>query len=162
MLRHLTQELLRLVDVQDVRGFLRPAELVLRGTGGDDERRPRPREMIVEHLGGHRRLTRNDYGSHLEAGEHDLEPVDLHPHEHQHPVSRPHAALAKQRRPACAALREDQKRARLDDPVLSEDGHRLPLVVVSERFDDVAREVETVRDLPAPVREGWVQGELEG
>jgi hypothetical protein len=49
----------------------------------------------------------------------------------------------------------------LDDPFLAERRQRTALGVARERLDDVAREVEAIRNLPATVHEGRTQGELE-
>ena len=49
----------------------------------------------------------------------------------------------------------------LDHAFLAERRQRAALRVARERLDDVAREVEAVRDLPAAVDEGGAEGELE-
>jgi len=83
--------------------------------------------------------------------------VDVRSDEHQDAISRLDSALAKKRAPARASLGQLEEAPRLDDAVLSEHHHRLPLRVVSERLHDVPSEVKPVRDLPASVREGGIE-----
>src|SRR5919106_386220 len=108
-----------------------------------------------------RRRAGDDDGAHLEAGERDLDPVDVRACEDEDGVAGTDAAFAQERRPARRPLREDVEGARFDDPVLADEGDRAPLGIVGKGLDDVTREVEPVRDLPAALRERGIERELE-
>ena len=70
-------------------------------------------------------------------------------------------ALAESDRPHRRTLRDLAEQAVLDDPLVAEEGERATLGIARQRLDDVAREVEAVGDLPAPVDERRTQGKLE-
>ena len=64
-------------------------------------------------------------------------------------------------RPHGGALGDLAEGAVLDDPFAREERQRAALRIARERLDDVAREVEAVRDLPAAVDERRAQRKLE-
>ena len=130
-----------------------PGKLELGTARCDRDLRTRRGEPDVERrrrqpLGG-----RDRDGADLERAEHDLGPVRGRARDDEDPVARPHARLAKQRRPVAGALRELEEGPRLDDDVVPEVRERAPLLVHAERLHDVAREVESRRDAPRPVHE---------
>ncbi len=162
LLRGGGKELSRLVDVQDLRALDHAHDRGLDGSGCDDEPRAERRDAILERLGRHRDRAGNQDRADLQAGERDLEPLDGHPHEHEDAIARSDAAFAEEPGPPRALLGQLEEGARLDDTVLSECHHRLSLGIESERFDDVPREVEAIRDLPASLLERGIERELEG
>jgi hypothetical protein len=77
------------------------------------------------------------------------------------PVLRLDAELGKGLPPYRGSFGELEERPRLDDPVVADERQGLALRVGRERLDDVAREVEAIRDRPAVARERGTESELQ-
>ena len=161
LLGRVLEERSRVVDVEHHRAVHRPRDLGFGAALRDDEVGTHSLEPDVEALGRQRRWARNHHRADFEAGEHDLDPVDVRPREHDDGVTGPHPALAKQPRPAGRALGHDVEGARLDDAVLPDEGHRAPFRVPRQPFDDVPREIESIRNPPTAVRERRLERQLE-
>ena len=127
----------------------------------DDQGGVGRRDDALERRGSDRRHARHHDGADLHRPEDDLEPVDRRPGDDEHAIAGADARLTQRRRPDGRAVRDLEEVPVLDDPFPAERRQRTALGVARERLDDVAREVEAVRDLPATVHEGGPEGELE-
>ena len=161
LLRGILEERSPVVDVEHHRAVQRPRDLGLGAALGDHEVCTGSLEPDVEAFGRQRGRARNHDRADLEAGEHDLDPVDVRSREHDYGVARPHPALAEKPRPASCAFGHDVEGARLDDAVLPDERDRAPLRVVRQSLDHVAREVEPIGNLPATFGERRLERQLE-
>ncbi len=128
-------------------------DLELGSPRSDDDSRAGRRDPDVERRRGEALRRGNQDRADLDPGEHDLGPVRRRAREHEHAIARSHAGFAEERRPTRCAVGQLRERARLDDHVVPEVRERAPLLILCERLDDVAREVEPRRDVPATVRQ---------
>ena len=129
---------------------------------GDDEDGVRRRHEAFELRRRRRRRARDDDSTHLPDPEDRLEPVHGAAREHDDAIAGADLALAEGRGPDGRAFGDLEERAVLDDALAREERECAALRIARERLDDVAGEVETIRDLPATVDERRAQGELQG